>query len=402
MTAIQPVAPQPYALPVFDPAGRAVTETIVSVKVMQTESMHDTAIITLRGADTTAPYLQPGTPVQMQYGWQSVDLDWFYGYVDHIENHYDRAVGELSTLEDVVCLGASYSLKQPFVGAWMNAEASSLVQQIANQYYLSSVIETDDTVWPQLSSPGESAWCFLTQLGTKTGYTLACNKTMLRFMSVDLSMQNYWQTMPVFQSKKVAPSPANQTLTFFQSLTSESLTASGVTKAVRHISGMDLSTGQIVGAVNSGAGTTPLGKNQNYPFFSQQVSTQVVNSQGHAQDTLSGMYEDNRFAYQATAIISGLTAVRQGVPIVLYGIDSTSDGTWWVQEAVHTIKTPSYSIHVSLGRDATGNTGLLPTLGSSVTYSPSNPFSYTLANAPPTVLVNNRWRAAYASNVSVT
>lgn len=390
-----------YALPVFDPAGRAVTKNVVSVKVLQTESLHDTAVITLRGADTTLPELQPGTPVQMQYGWQNVDLDYFYGYVDHVENHFDRTVGTASELEDVVCLGASYSLKEPFVGAWMNAQASTLVQQIANQYYLSSVIETDDTVWPHLSAPGDSAWCFLTQLASKVGYSLACNKTMVRFISTDLSMQRYWSTMPVFMSKKVAPSFAYQTLTQFQSLTSESLSVSGHTKAVRNISGMNLSTGQIVTAVNDGSGTTPLGADQNYPFFSQQISTSVVSSQGNAQDTLAGMYEDNRFAYQATAIISGLTAVRQGVPIVIAGIDAASDGTWWVQEAVHTIKQPSYSIHVSLGRDATGSTGLMPVQGTSVAFSPSNPFAYTISNAPVTVLVNNRWRAAHASNVAI-
>jgi phage protein D len=391
-----------YALPIFDPAGRAATKNVVSVKVMQTEGMHDTAIITLRGADTSAPELQPGTPVQMQFGWQSVDLDYFYGYVDHIENHYDRTVGSASTLEDVVCLGASYVLKDPFVGAWTTVQASSLVQQIASKYFLSSVIETDDTIWPQLSSPGDSAWCFLTQLAAKDGFRLACNKTMVRFISVDLSMQRYWTTMPVFQSRMVSSTYSQQTLTVFQSVTGEALPVSGHTKAVRHISGLDLRTGQIVSAASAGSGSIPLGQNQNYPFFGQQISDTVVSSQGSAQATLVGMAENNRFPYQATAIISGLTAVRQGVPIVISGIDSNNDGTWWVQEAVHTIKQPSYSIHVSLGRDATGDTGLRPTQGSSVAFTPSNPFAYTIANAPPTLLVNNRWRAAHASNVAIT
>jgi hypothetical protein len=393
---------QAYALPIFDPAGRAAKKNVVAVKVMQTEDMHDTAIITLRGADTSAPELQPGTPVQMQYGWQSVDLDWFYGYIDHIESHFDRTVGSQAELEDVVVLGASYALKDPFVGAWTDVQASSLVQQIANQYLLSTVVETDDTVWPQLASPGSSGWCFLTQLASKTGYTLACNKTMLRFISVDLSVARYWATMPVFQSKNVASSYSQQSLTTFQAVTGESLPISGHTKAVRNVSGLDLRTGQIVSAVNSGSSSSVFGQNSNYPFFAQQVSDQVVSSQGNAHSTLAGMYQDNRFAYQATAIISGLTAVRQGVPIVISGIDTNNDGTWWVQEAVHTIKQPSYSIHVSLGRDALGDNGLRPYQGTSVAFSPGNPFSYTIANAPATVLVNNRWRAAHASNVSIT
>ena len=201
---------QATALPIFDPGGACQIKNVNTVKVMQTESMHDTAIITLRGANTAAPELQPGTPVQMQYGWQNVDLEYFYGYIDHVESHYDRAVGDGATMEDVVCLGASYALKDPYVGAWTSIQASSLVQAVAGKYYLSSVIESDDTVWSQLSAPGDSAWQFLVQMASKTGYSLACNKTMIRFMSVDLAVANYWSTMPVFISRNVAASYAGQ------------------------------------------------------------------------------------------------------------------------------------------------------------------------------------------------
>jgi hypothetical protein len=56
---------------------------------------------------------------------------------------------------------------------------------------------------------------------------------------------------------------------------------------------------------------------------------------------------------------------------------------------------------VSLGRDSLGDTGLRPVQGTSVVLTPSNPFAYTIANAPSTVLVNQRWRAAHQSGVSV-
>lgn len=390
------------ARPTFDPAGRASIKRTNKVKIMQGEGMHDTAIITLRGADTSAPELQPGTPVQMQFGWSTVDVDWFYGYIDHTETRFDRQVPDQSQVQDVVCLGASYSLKEPFVGAWSPAQASSLVQQVANQNFLSTVIETDDTVWPQLSSPGDSAWTFLTQLAAKTGYSLACNKTVMRFVSTDLAMQRYWQTMPVFKSRKVAATWSQQTISQFQALTGESLALAGHTKRVRSISGLDLRTGQIVGAVNTSLDSSPLGQNPTFPFFAEQVSDTVVSSQGNAQATLAGMAQRNRWTYQATATISGFTSVRQGVPIVISGIDVNNDGTWWVQEAVHKIRAESYSIDVSLGRDATGDNGVRPVQSPAVAFSPSNPFVYTIASAPATILVNNRWRASHASNVAIT
>ena len=147
----------------------------------------------------------------------------------------------------MVCLGASYSLKDPYVGAWTGVQASSLVNQIASKYFLSTVIETDDTVWPQLAAPVRlrlgASW---PSWPSKTGYSLACNKTMVRFVSIDLAMARYWQTMPVFLSSKVASSYAQQGISQFQALTGEALGDCRVhTKRTCSISGIDLQTGQI-------------------------------------------------------------------------------------------------------------------------------------------------------------
>lgn len=387
---------------VFDPGGIAAKWVVQTVKILQSENLHDSAIVTLRGASTDAPGLQPGTPVQIQYGWASVDTDWFYGYIDHVETKYDRAVLDPMIYEDVVCLGASYSLKDPFVGAWTNVQASSLVKQIANQYFLSTAVQDDDTLWPQLASTGESAWCFLTEMAKRTGYSLACNKTMIRFVSVDLAMRGYWQTMPVFLTRNTAQSVIQQNVSQFKTLTGEALDLTGHTKSIRSINGLDLRTGQIIGAVNDGSNITPLGQTTVYPFFRDQISDTVVSSQGHANAVLAGMAQNNRFAYQATATLTGLTAVKQGVPVVLSGIDSNSDGTWWVQEVTHNIGQPGYFMEVSIGRDSRGDSGLRPTTGTSVAFTPQNPFAYTVANAPPTKLVNQRWRAAYQSNVGIS
>jgi phage protein D len=389
------------AVATFDPAGIAARKTVVAVKIIQTEGMHDTAILTLYGMSTDAPELQSGIPVQVDYGWANVDMETFYGYVDHIETHYDRSVPDRATMEDVVCLGVSYTLKDPFVGAWSQVQASSLVKQIANKYFLSTAVEDDDTVWPQLSSPGGSAWEFLTQLSNLTGYSLACNKSMVRFTSVDLAMREYWQTMPIFKTRSTASTYIQQSISCFQALTGESLNLVGHTKAIRQISGMDLTSGRIVSATNNGNATMALGQRTVNPFFGQQISDVVVSNLGHAQAVLSGLSECNRFAYQATATLSGLTAVKQGVPVVLTGIDSNSDGTWWVEEVIHRIVSEGYSMDVTLGRDSLGDTGLRATQGTSVAFTPQNPFAYVIANAPPTRIVNQRWRSAYQSNVDL-
>jgi hypothetical protein len=276
------------------------------------------------------------------------------------------------------------------------------VEQIASQYFLASVVQDDDPIWPQLSCTGDSAWSYLTQLSAKTGYSLACNKTRIRFVSVDLSMQRYWSTMPIFVSRNAAPNGLQQTMSVFHSLTGESNSSyAGGTKAVRNIGGLDLRTGQIFSANNDATNSIPLGRDQNYPFFGQQISDTVVVNQGAAQATLQGIADSNRWVYQAIATVSGLTTVRQGVPVVISGIDAVNDGIWWVQCVVHKIESWSYSLDLSLGRDSTGDKGVRAIQGTAVAFSPTNPFAYSISNAPPTTLVNNRWRAAYASNIDV-
>lgn len=390
------------AYPVFDPGGRKAQKQVNRVRVIQTEGMHDTAIITLRGEHQDVPELQPGTPVKMQYGWTTVDMAWFYGYVDHVENCYDWAVPDTSTYEDVVCMGASYALKDPYVGAWTSAQASSLVKQIANKYFLSAVVENDDSTWPRLAAPGDSAWSFLVQLAAKVGYSLACNQTNIRFNSVDLGLRWHGPGMPVFKSRNIAPSFLSQSISRFNSLQGEALPVAGSTKALRYVSGYDMRTGQIVGAVDDGSNVSQLGADWTYPFFGEQISNEVVSNQAHAQAILAGKAEQNRFNYQATATVSGLTSVKQGVPVMIRGIDSNQDGVWWVQEVTHKILSQGYSMDLCLGRDSLGDNGIRPVQGSAVAYTPTNPFSYNIANAPETRLINNRWRAAFQSNVDIS
>lgn len=392
------------AYPIFDPGGLNAQKTVNTVKVIMSEGMHDTAIITLRQEALNAPELQPGTPVIMQYGWSTVDMDRFYGYVDHIETHYDRSLPEGSTYEDVVCLGVSYALKDPLVGSWTNVPVSRVVEEVAKKYFLATLIEEDDFPWPNLASPGSSAWTYLKQIAAKVGYTLAVNKSLLRFTSIDIGMKTQWVNMPVFNSRRSVPTYNQQSISKFQVVQGEALPIAGHTKAIRQINGLDLTSGKIVGAVNdaSSLDTNLLGAQSVYPFFGQQISDTVVLNQGHAQAALAGMTQANRFPYQATATLSGLTAVKQGMPIVLQGIDTNHNGMWWVQEVTHKFDSTAYSMDVCLGRDSLGDNGTRPVHTTGMAYSPANPSNYSLTNVPATVMINKRWRAATQLNTYVS
>jgi len=385
----------------FDPGGVNKAKTTSEVHVVMSEGLHDTAIITLRDTPTSAPELQPGIPVKLVYGWNPMDLDWFYGYIDHVEAKYDRSHQQPLIYNDVVCLGASYVMKDPFVGTFNNTQASFVVSQLAKKYLLALLVDSSDFVWPHLASPGMSAWSFINQMAAQTGYTVSCNKTLLRFVSVETALRQRWVNMPVFHTRNTANSFAQQGITRFQALTGESFPK---TKSLRSINGINLVTGQIVTAYNDGSNllTSQLGASSTYPFFGEQISDQVADSQGHAQAIVDGMSQTHRWAYQATATLVGLTWVKQGVPIILKGIDATNDGVWWVQEVDHKITAEGYAMDVCLGRDSKGDSGARPAATTGTAYSLNDPLTYSAVNAPKTVLVNRRWRASnnFVSNVS--
>ena len=49
-----------------------------------------------------------------------------------------------------------------------------------------------------------------------------------------------------------------------------------------------------------------------------------------------------------------------------------------------------------------GDNGARPIQTTGVAYSTNNPFAYSATNAPATILVNNRWRAATQFNVYIS
>ena len=391
---------QPFSLVIFDPVGYAEVKTTTQVEILQGEFLHDTAVVTLRGANMSDPTLQPGVVVSIGYGWYHFQVEQFYGYIDHIESHYQRLTSDAAEYHDVVCIGASYVLKDPYVGSWMSVQASALVQQIAVSYGLSTLVEVDDTTWPQLSAPGDSAWTFLVTMAQKLGFTFACNKTLLRFTSVDLAMVQNVNTMSVFNSANSALNANYETIMSFSALQGEATGING-TRAVRQAGGIDLRTGQMVLITDDTTSIRPIAASVPPPFFTMQESDLVISDQFQGQAALAGVQQQNRFHYLAEAKLTGDTSVVQGVPIVLSGLGEKDNGIWWVQEVCHHFEYAVYYMTVKLGRDSSYDIGYRPAGTSHVAYSPNNPLSQAMNSVPPTRLVLNKWRAAYSSNTQV-
>jgi phage protein D len=374
----------------IDPLGLNVSPIVNSVTLHQCDYNHDIAEVTVRNVDTSAPYLITGTPVIIKYGWLGA-FDFFYGYIAHVGSKYRHALPQQSTFTDIVCIGASYSLKEGVANTWTNSQASTIVAQYANSAMFSGFIENDDPTWPSLSATNTSIWSFLVALAKKNGYTFSVNKTNFKYLSTDTALSQSVPSMPTFYGAATAGTAEN--ITSFTAYQGETLGLDGHTKANRTTADINMATGTtfVTSQTAYGGG---LGSNNPAPIFNQYPTNINGPDQVTTATALAGVTVANRFSLQSQAKVSGNVQVIQGTAAYFSGIGSTNSGAWYVQEAHHKITNSNYTMDLVLGRDAIGNNGLTPTQNANIVSALGSSFSQELNNIPQSVLVSGVWRAA--------
>jgi hypothetical protein len=392
-----------YGTMVMDPAGANLQKTVRWVSIHQAEKMHDLAVVTVRGEDSSQPEYTTGTPVHIQYGWLGVQVEDFYGYVNHCRPRRSKdSRNEGIVLMDVVCVAASYVFKSEFSQVFQNTQASTVISAIAQAQMFSCTASTGDPTWPTLSCVGQSGWEFMVYMADKNGWTVWANKTNINFTTAELALESTASQTPVFFTNTASQRAGQESITFFQSLQGDTVDLAGHTKANRTLSGLNLATGQQYQVSN--ADVLPyatLGATNNAPFFARQETDIVSSDQALATQQLFALTQRNRFFVQAVARVSGDIQVTQASTIVLEGLNKASAGVWYVEEVVHNIRYGLYTMDLVLGRDAIGDNGVRPTYPSFTAWDIADLNSLLAQNVPPTVLVANRWRASYGTPVGL-
>lgn len=387
-----------FSQAVFDPLGLAKEKTIATVDIYQEEKAHDICIISVRGEDSTSPEFATGTPVHVRYGWGPSRVEDFYGYVNHVEPPYMRQVyGQSAYYMDVVLVGASYVFKNGFSKIFTDTKASTVVEQLSNSNYFASLVETDDGPWDQLSCPGISGWEFLVELADRLGWLVMCNKSQIRFMSYDRALARNSTVVPTFRTKNSASLSSQETISSFNVLQGETVPNPSGTKALRVVSGVDPRLSKPYTVQNDASGLSIIGNTTTAPIFTAMHTDIVTSDSISAQQQVDSATQSNRFHIQAQAVVNGDPSVTQGIPVILLGIDSNSDGVWYVEKVIHHLEFMSYTMTLTLGRDSHGDSGYRSKQSPIVSWSLLDPYATNNIIPPQTILVNGRWRAASQS-----
>lgn len=344
--------------------------------VIQAENAHDVATFTV-GLQYFPSETREWDPVRIEWG-AAGDSQIFYGYVHHIEPVYTAANRDWIKC---VCMGASSIFRQAVSREWRYQTADLMVAEMAGSFHFSVDTEPASYVWPLITA-NESAWKFLLDMADKVGYTVAVNRTEVRFQSAAALIRRASVGAPALVY--------GNNLTHFRPLVGQASDGAGT--AVRVMEGIDAETDRQFVVTDDGGKVPVMGREYVTPILTVPERTLTATSVLEAQETLAAASRKARFIYQAQAEVRGIPSLTQAAVVYLQGVGSDLEGHWYVHQVEHEMGA-EYGMYLQLGRDSRGSFPHVPTLPLLMR---ADPHGDVTSAQPPTVLVNGAWRSGWA------
>lgn len=387
-----------FAHVVLDPNRGHATRTVRRLDVVQKEYHHDIAEVVVRGETDNAEEFKTGTPVQIDYGRFPRDEGTFYGYINHTVPEVDRTHPQVGSRDmKLVCIGASYTMKQPLTGVFTDRTAQGVVLDIAGQFLFTADIpfSNTDIVFPSLNCPGLSAWKFCAETAKKAGLVFYCNKTEIRMMDPLEELHRLDRFVPTFYHRDYFP--GIDTIISFKTESGDYFPEPGRQRVTRLAYGVNPRTGEMIFATNDGSsGPITLARTAPKPRFAKYETALVVGDNFLANQRLDAAAKLNRFHVKAVAEVNGDPRIHQGSVVVLEGLNDKHSGLWYVHEATHAISAQRFSTKLVLGRDSEYDDGTRPGPPVNVVSPRYDPYNQqVVVETPPTILVGDTWRSAW-------
>lgn len=373
--------------------------TVDSLRVRKKVFAHDLLVVTIPyGRNRTSRY-DEGTPISATFGYLPSPATNFFGYVHHTEPYVPQnpTPGQAEMIK-VVCLGASYVMKNALMESWQQRNSSSIVRELVRRFGFSGMVQESEDALASSTCNGQTAWQYLSKLAKDLGWILYASLTDVTFKDPLSGLQDLMDTAPT-----LVQSGATGNIRSFTAVDGELADAGGV-KADRTMYGLDPRSLQQYGVSNDTSQfvTDQLGATSLNPLF-QRFVTGPATDVGTAFSALDSVQEQNRWHIQAMIEVNGDPRLRQGMLVYLDQVPVRERGFWFVQEADHHISGGVYRTVLNLGRDSRFARGSVPP-GPGVrriVRQRFDPFGQQKAQVPASLLVNGRWRAEYGAERGV-
>jgi len=167
---------------------------LVGAELHQDPEEHDRLVLHYKGKPATKKEsLVSGDPVIFTYRSGKLKSTW-YGYIHHVRQNNSWQGGNI----DIVCVGASWVLKNTDQKVYKNVTSDQVISKIAKKHSMQSVTQRDPRVRDQVTQSGQSDWQLCRSLAKQNGFALLVENTTITFVSKDKIYQSKKMSAPYF------------------------------------------------------------------------------------------------------------------------------------------------------------------------------------------------------------
>jgi hypothetical protein len=221
---------------------------IIAAELYQDINQHDRLVLHFKGSPSLeSQAVVSGDPVEFTFKSAEIESK-FTGYVHTIE----QPSGGLSGNTDIICVSATYLLKNADQNIYKNKTADQVVSQIAKQFGMEAITQRHPKVRASIVQAGQSYWSLLRRLANQTGFALKAENTTIFFVSKSKITLSKKTNAPYFNYVNIedngvitAANRISGTILAFEPQVSDSSPESGV-RVDRVITGVNYANGSII------------------------------------------------------------------------------------------------------------------------------------------------------------
>jgi phage protein D len=260
----------------------------------------------------------------------------------------------------IVCVGASFVLKQRKTKTYVNKTVTEVAAKIAKENNLRFVGEPDSRRFSQLTISGHSQWEWLHEQANRIGYAMYIQGTSLIFRPIDSLLNEQSTNVPLFQlwdpSYPRTMTNLDRTLDSLEVISGENNEDGSPSRAIKQTGGVDPVRGTSFTYKKSPSKSgRSIRTNVSDSLFDEVTSSQVVHSKSDSRYASSGAAQLARFNITAVAFGQGDPRIGPYRLIQVEGSGAETDGQWIVKEAVHKFGFGgTYNVELKIATDGAG------------------------------------------------
>ena len=167
---------------------------LIGAELYQDPEEHDRLVLHYKGKPLNRKQaIVAGDPIIFTYRSGKLKAIW-HGYIHHVRQDNSWQGGNT----DIVCVGASWVLKNTDQKVYKNITSDQVISKIAKKNSMQAVIQRDPRVRDQIAQSGQSDWQLCRSLAKQTGFALLTENTTITFVSKDKIYQSKKMSAPYF------------------------------------------------------------------------------------------------------------------------------------------------------------------------------------------------------------